>query len=590
MNQTKKFRYEWEWSSIHWKEVEKAIFKLQKRIYRASQRGEQVLVRKLQRLLLSSFQAKLLAVRRVTQDNRGKKTAGVDGKTALTSKQRQQLVKTLKLDTKVMPIRRVWIDKPGKKEKRPLGIPTISERAKQALVKMALEPEWEAKFEANSYGFRPGRSCHDAIQAIFNALKIKQAYVLDADIAGCFDNIDHQALLAKLHTSPKLKQIIKAWLKAGILDQGALQENKQGTPQGGVLSPLLANIALHGLEEDTKLTLKEDLRAYAKQKWGKAGKWQSMLSVIRYADDFLLIHENKEILLKAKDFVTEWLKKMGLAFKQQKTRICHSYHAMEHTKAGFTFLGFDIRQFRSHISKKGYKVIIKPSKESQKRHLHQLKLQLRKLRGVTQEKVITILNPMIRGWSNYYQYVVAREIFEKMAHKTFGKLWQWAKHRHPRKGKHWIKDKYFLQHEGNHWCFKTQRKMLSMHTDRKITRFVKVMEKKSPYDGDFIYWSTRRGRYPEGSQRASVLLKKQKGKCGKCGLYFKAEDRLETHHVNENPKDNRLKNLLLLHGHCHDYVHSREVGTVKHQIDEEPDDVKMSSPVLKPSASGDTRT
>ena len=199
MNQTEKFRYKWEWSSIHWKAMEKAVFKLQKRIYQASQKGEQVLVRKLQRLLLSSFQAKLLAVRRVTQDNRGKKTAGVDGKTALSSKQRQQLVKTLKLGTKVMPIRRVWIDKPGKKEKRPSGIPTISERAKQALVKMALEPEWEARFEANSYGFRPGRSCHDAIQAIFNALKIKQAYVLDADIAGCFDNIDHQAILKKLH-------------------------------------------------------------------------------------------------------------------------------------------------------------------------------------------------------------------------------------------------------------------------------------------------------------------------------------------------------------------------------------------------------
>ena len=237
MNQTETFRYKWEGSSIRWKTVEKTVFKLQKRIYRAAQQGNTPLVRKLQRLLLHSTHAKLLAIRKVTQDNRGKRTAGVDGKKALSNRARQQLLANLKLDTSTMPIRRVWIDKVGTSEKRPLGIPTIRDRVKQAWVKMALEPEWEARFEPNSYGFRPGRCCQDAIEAIFCAIHGKQAYVLDADIAGCFNTINHRALLDKLQTNPKLRRIIKAWLKAGIMEEGIIKANEQGTPQGGIIAP-----------------------------------------------------------------------------------------------------------------------------------------------------------------------------------------------------------------------------------------------------------------------------------------------------------------------------------------------------------------
>jgi RNA-directed DNA polymerase len=239
----------YEWKDINWRKLERNIFKLQKRIYQASSRGDVKLVRKLQKLLISSRSARALSVRRVTQDNQGKKTAGVDGVKSLTPKQRLTLMNEIKMDSKVKPTRRVWIPKPGTEEKRPLGIPTMNDRALQALVKMALEPEWEARFEPNSYGFRPGRSCHDAVRAIFNAIRSKSKFVLDADISKCFDRINHDVLLKKLNTYPTLRRQIRAWLKAGVMDGKNLFPTDEGTPQGGVISPLLANVALHGMEE-----------------------------------------------------------------------------------------------------------------------------------------------------------------------------------------------------------------------------------------------------------------------------------------------------------------------------------------------------
>ena len=223
-----------EWRQINWRKLERSVYKLQKRIYRASQRGDVKAIRRLQKTLMKSWSARCLAVRRVTQDNSGKKTAGVDGLKSLTPKQRLALVAKLKLSPKVAPTRRVWIPKPGTEEKRPLGIPTINDRAWQALVKLALEPEWEARFEPNSYGFRPGRSCHDAIEQIFTVISKKAKYVLDADIAKCFDRIDHEALLKKLNTFPTIRRPVRAWLKAGVMDGKQLFPTSEGTPQGGV--------------------------------------------------------------------------------------------------------------------------------------------------------------------------------------------------------------------------------------------------------------------------------------------------------------------------------------------------------------------
>ncbi|MDJ0719149.1 MAG: reverse transcriptase N-terminal domain-containing protein [Prochloraceae cyanobacterium] len=247
------------WKLIPWKEIELKIFKLQKRIYRASLRSDTKLVRKLQKLITNSWYAKLLSVRRVTQENKGKHTAGVDGVKSLNPKERLELARKLKLDGTARPTRRVWIPKPGRKDLRPLGIPTIEDRTKQMLLKLALEPEWEAKFEPNSYGFRPGRSCHDALQGIYKNINKKPRFALDADISKCFDKINHSALLEKLNTKPSYTRQIKAWLSAGVIDFSKWAERKgysntnEGTPQGGVISPLLANVALHGME----LVLKE---------------------------------------------------------------------------------------------------------------------------------------------------------------------------------------------------------------------------------------------------------------------------------------------------------------------------------------------
>src|SRR6266487_403401 len=238
-----------EWSTIPWRKLERYIYRLQKRIYKAKQRHDTRAVRGLKRVLKRSKAAKTLAVRQVTQDNRGKRTAGIDGVKNLKPTERLQMAATLSLQGKASPVRRVWIPKPGKDEKRPLGIPTMRDRAKQALAKMALEPEWEAVFEPNSYGFRPGRSCHDAREAIFNIIRSKSKFVLDADIKGAFDNICQEKLLNKLHTYPRLRKAIKIWLQAGVMDDGEFSPTEMGTPQGGVISPLLMNVALHGMEQ-----------------------------------------------------------------------------------------------------------------------------------------------------------------------------------------------------------------------------------------------------------------------------------------------------------------------------------------------------
>jgi RNA-directed DNA polymerase len=272
-----------EWSTIPWRKLERYIYRLQKRIYKAKQRNDMRAVRGLKRVLKRSKAAKTLAVRQVTQDNRGQRTAGVDGVKNLNPTERLEMATTLTLKGKASPVRRVWITKPGKDEKRPLGIPTMIDRAKQALAKMVLEPEWEAIFEPNSYGFRPGRGCHDAIEQIFIALR-EEKYIFEADIKGCFDNIAHEALLNKVN-DPELRPLLKGWLKAGIMGHGVFQETQQGTPQGGVISPLLANIALHGLEEDTKEALKLSLKRAERPAHHGWERVRQTLQVIRYADD-----------------------------------------------------------------------------------------------------------------------------------------------------------------------------------------------------------------------------------------------------------------------------------------------------------------
>lgn len=565
-----------EWKNIDWRKLERVVFKLQKRIYQASQRGDVHAVRRLQKTLMKSWSAKALAVRRVTQDNQGKKTAGVDGVKSLTPKQRLELVDQLRINRKAKPVRRVWIDKPGKAEKRPLGIPTMYDRATQALAKAALEPEWEAKFEPNSYGFRPGRSCHDAIAQIFNAIKYKPKYVLDADIAKCFDKINHEALLNKINTFPTMRRLIKSWLKAGVVDwSGYANRNKgitsptlEGTPQGGVISPLLANIALHGMENR--------LKQFAETLPGRKQQNRRALAVIRYADDFVVLHEDLAVINKCRQIVSEWLSGMGLELKPSKTRLSHTL--IEHEGAvGFDFLGFTIRQtpvgkYRTGHNPQGiplgYKTIITPSLEKQKAHTDRIGAIIKQHKDAPKAALIARLNPVIRGWSNYYAPVVCKRIFQSVDHITFHQLMGWANHRHRTKTdtlNNWKPIK------SRKWVFATNDGLeLVDHADTPKVEYTKVQGEKSPYDGDWVYWSMRRGQYPGTPKQVTELLKKQKGKCGHCGLYFNMDSLLETHHVDGNHNNNRRSNLMAVHRHCHDKIHAREQVLDEEWIDAHP--------------------
>jgi RNA-directed DNA polymerase len=476
-------------------------------------------------------------------------------------------------------------------------------RAAQALVTLALEPEWEAHFEPNSYGFRPGRSCHDAISAIFNSLSRKAKYVLDADIAKCFDRINHSALLEKLHTFPKLRQVIKAWLKAGVVDNGELFPTEEGTPQGGVCSPLLMNVGLHGLETAIE-------EAYPQHY--KAKNWRP--TVVRYADDLVVLHPELTVIEQIKQQVSQWLTQMGLEFKASKTRIAHTlYSQLEPTtqkveEAGFDFLGFNIRQYpqgKTHSARAvnrwgasqdlGFKLLIRPSKKAIARHLAAVKGIIRRHKTARQAALIAGLKRVLQGWTRYYSTVASSRIFSKLEHLMFLRLASWAKRRHSNKSWQWISHKYWRLETG-HWEF-TDREKASLYRyyQTPIRRHIKVQESKSVYDGDWLYWATRMGRHPEVTNRVAMLLKRQKGRCQWCGLYFKNGDLKEVDH-NQPLKvsnDKKWSNWQLLHGHCHDQKTARDGSLLnrgtrnKSRRIEEPDDANVSRPVLKTSRGGD---
>ena len=418
--------------NVPWSALEQQVVRIQKQIAQASSHGDKRAVHTLQQKLLESEAARLLAVRRVTEENSGKDTAGVDGVKSLTAPERLVMAEMIHpknwSNQPSMPMRRVWIPKVGTTERRPLAILPMIDRCKQALAKLALEAEWETRFEPHSYGFRPGRGTHDAIAAIVVAIEHRPAFVFDADIEKAFDHVNHAVLLEKLQTFPVLRQAISAWLKAGVMDGNIYVASTMGIAQGGVLSPLLMNVALHGMEA---VVIDNAAHGYNKE--------QPLL--VRYADDFVLLHTDLKELQQAVRRVKHWLATIGLQFHADKTRFTHTLTPYQ-GQLGFDFLGFHIRQ------ESRAKTIITPSQEASKRHLTTIEQRLQQLQTAPQTRVITELNPLILGWATYYTGVVPAATMSRYNDLVEQLLLHWASKRHPGKARDWLLTRYW-QHTGN---------------------------------------------------------------------------------------------------------------------------------------------
>lgn len=556
------------WNSVEWPLVEKRVFRYQLRIYQASQEGNTNVIRNLQQRLFQSLDSKLLAVRKVTSENKGRKTPGVDNILYESPDEKLKLAINLKLDGKAKPIRRVEIPKPGNpSQKRPLGIPTIKDRAKQELCRMALEPEWEAIFEADSYGFRPGRNCHDAIEAAYGALSNKRQQneyrkmVLKVDIEKCFDKINHKLLLDKLKNNPIIFKQVEAWLKTGIINgyfsDDILIKNEMGTPQGGVISPLLSNIALHGLINH----LKEWIVTIPAKNNRTASK-QTALTVIRYADDIVVLHKDLKVIEEAKYEIEKWLlQNCNLSLNREKTKIFDS-------SKGFDFLGFTIitiqRNGRDRIK-------IFPSRRGQSRILINLREVIQRNKAASSYQLITLLRPKIIGWGNYYRYSECSQTFTRISHLIYQKLRAWAFRVDKRHGRETVKEKYFpsgksyyfdgSKHEDN-WVLVGKEKdkngtlneiFLPKLSWIKLKKWVKVKGNKSPFDGDHIYWARRMSTYRRLPTRVSKLLKLQKGICPLCKTHFLIDSVTEVDHILPKALGGKdtYTNLQLLHKHCH---------------------------------------
>ncbi len=448
-------------NNLPWASLEQQVVRVQKQISQACQRGDKQAVHTLQQRLMESEAARLLAVRRVAEENQGKDTPGVDGVKSLTAEGRLAMASAIHPNhwshQPSLPGRRVWIAKPGTGERRPLAILPMIDRCKQALVKLALEPEWEVQFEVHSYGFRPARGTHDAIAAILVAIERRPTFVFGADIEGAFDHVNQAVILDKLQTYPALRVAIQAWLKAGVMDGNSYFSSETGIPQGGVLSPLLLNVALHGMEAVVA-----------------EGTARGQPLLVRYADDFVILHPDLKALQQAVRRVKHWLATLGLQLHADKTRIIHTLTPYQ-GQVGFDFLGFNIRQEKNPMGKgtQGHtlggnsviaslmrqqalweqaadvKTIISPSQEANKRHLAAIEHKLQQLQTAPQARVIEELNPLIVGWAAYYNGVVPAATMKRYDDLLEQRLIHWASKHHPGKTRDWLLARYW-QRTGEH--------------------------------------------------------------------------------------------------------------------------------------------
>ena len=538
------------WQQVNWRQVNRRVKNLRYRIFQATQRGDYKRVRSLQKLMLRSYANRLLSVRRVTQVNAGRNTAGVDNVLVKTGKARGQLVDSLQFTPlwQHRPTRRIYIPK-ANGQVRPLGIPTIRDRAHQAMVKAALEPEWEARFEGTSYGFRPGRSAHDALGKLYHLCcpHRSKPWVLDADIKGCFDHINHGFLLNALGHFPG-RHWIARWLNAGYMETHGWHPTTAGTPQGGVISPLLANIALHGME--AALGVKRNCRGELDG---------SRYAMVRYADDFVVLAQSRADAEAAKDRLQHWLQPRGLRLSQEKTHIVHLRH-------GIDFLGCHIRHYRApQTTRTGWKLLITPSQTAIRQVRAKLKAIWQKAHGHPIREVIKQLNPLIRGWANYYRPWVSSKVFHDLDRWMYLRQWRYLKRQHPRQSKQWCYRHYWRYFDAQHpQCLNFGDNASGVYLQQfsrfSIERHVIVKGTASMDDPTLKgYWQLRQTKQKSQLKRWHRLIGQQQHyRCPVCGETLFNGEPLELHHrlpKSKGGKDTH-DNLELLHRYCHQKVHA----------------------------------
>ena len=491
------------WDGINWALVQRHVRRLQARMVKATQGGRHNKVKAFQWLLTHSFSGKALAVKRVTQ-NKGKNPPGVDKITWKTPGPKTNAIVSLKRrGYSPLPLRRVLIPKKNGKT-RPLGIPVMKCRAMQALHLLALEPIAETTADLNSYGFRSERSTADAGEQCFTSLaqKASAQWVLEADIQGCFDKISHDWMLANIPTD---KAVLKKWLKAGFVYQNELFPTETGTPQGGIISPVLANMTLDGIE------------AKLAEKFPKARRAGLKMNMVRYADDFIITGNSKEWLeQEVKPAVVEFLAERGLVLSPEKTKITH-------IREGFDFLGWNIRKYDG-------KLLMKPSKANVKAHLDKIREVIKANKTAKQANLIRLLNPILRGWANYHSHVVAKETFARVDADVWSMLWRWAVRRHPNKGARWVKEKYLKTRGARNWVFAatekqedgTQRELtLLQESDTPIQRHIKIRANANPHDPEWEHyfesrWATKMQNSSKGRAKFYRVWRRQDGMCSTC--------------------------------------------------------------------------
>ena len=545
-----------DWSALDWQPANHNVRRLQARIVKATKEKRWGKVKARPRLLTHSFSGKALAVRRVTE-NQGKNTPGVDKVTWNTPQKKINAVYSLRqLDYHPQPLRRVYIPKKNGK-KRALGIPVMKCRAMQALYLLALEPVAETTADPNSYGFRPGRSTADAMEQCFNVLgkRTSPQWILEGDIKSCFDAISHEWLLVHI---PMEKAMLKKWLKAGYMDRGSLYPTKEGTPQGGIISPVVANMTLDGLEARLREAFPHNTK--------RGGRYYtSKVHLIRYADDFVITGSSKEPLEnEVKPLVEQFMQERGLQLSPEKTVITH-------IEEGFDFLGQNVRKYKAG---KRHKLLIKPSKKNAQSFLEKIRDIVKGNRALTAGKLIVKLNPIIRGWALYHQHAVSKETFNTVDDEIYRVLRRWMKRRHPRKSDEWIAKKYFKTIGGNNWVFygtvDKQTPYLISAARVPITRHRKIQGEANPYDPAWECYFEHRlavkmSATLKGKQWLLHLWKEQQGVCPICQQKIPKITGWHSHHILWRSKGgpDTADNRLLLHPTCHQQVHSQRISVTK---------------------------